>query len=208
MVYYHGHRLPAPYTISARFELMDGDTLWEQIYVNGYPILPKAPNHTVTHEDSMALVRNSALGTAASRAHIPKTASPGDRTRAIAAAYASVHTFVDSVHVVADYQLDVYWKHSATPMHFLIRNEDPPSRTEASKAMVTDVRRLYAPILTAGGALVFHYGVLTVPPSKVALLERDVAILHNGTPGTTGIIKNPLVAEEFRHPKPLDRPEE
>src|SRR6266516_5707425 len=67
-VYYHGHRLPPPYTISAGFRLVDGDTLWEQLYINNYPLVHKMPPRTLTPGDSLSIARYAALGAASTNA--------------------------------------------------------------------------------------------------------------------------------------------
>jgi len=208
IVYYHGHLLAAPYAFSADFHMEGTDTLWDRVYINGHPLTPKRPQQWVrAHSDSVSS-RDKALGDACARAHIPEGATSLERTRAIAAAYASVSTLVDSVRVVADRVIDVYWKGSLRPGHYTIGDSPLPSPSEQSRAKIHVALNDYAPSLAGGAALLFHDQVITVPRSKLPLLEREIANVRGGAPRGNLILKDPTVVAEFRSPPPLPSPEE
>jgi hypothetical protein len=208
VVYYHGRLLAAPYTFSADFHMEGADTLWDRVYINGHPLTPRQPHHAMTHLDSFSVSRARALGDACARAHIPEGATSLERTPAIAAAYASVRTLVDSARVIADRQVDVYWKGSLRPAHFSIGDRPMLTPPEQSRAKIHETLNTYAPSLERGAALLFHDEVIIVPRSKLPLLDREIASVRGGASQGNLILRNPTVVAEFRSPPPLPSPEE
>jgi hypothetical protein len=86
--------------------------------------------------------------------------------------------------------------------------EPPPSAARVSQTALEVIRNTYARTLASGGALVFGQGVITIPLSHVAELQREIESLKAGGPGPYRILKSESQAERFRHPKPLPPVEE
>jgi hypothetical protein len=210
--YLRGTLVPPPYEVSISFHLADGDTIWEQVYVNDLPLEPRrAPQpHVPNPRDSLWDARETAYRSALEKAHIPLGPVSLESTRKIAAVYASLDTMVDSVRVLYQGEFLVYWhgeSGSMYPLHVTVDDHPHPTPAQASRDLLLHVRNTYGFTLASGEVVMQSDDVLLIPNSRVPQFARELDILRHGGSGPFIILRSPQHRGELLHPQPLPPPE-
>jgi hypothetical protein len=201
-VYLHGTLIPPPYNLSISFHMEGADTNWDQIYVNHYPMIspPKPPR--LTGRDSLWMARERAAREACDRAHIPTGPPSLDRVRAIAAAYASLDTMVESARALSANEMAVYWRGVDGAWQITIADWKEPTKTRLSRNLVWAAYRDYIRPLSIGCAVLVA-GEHIVWPTSFAELDQEIDEARRGGPGPYWCLKDEQLRHEMTSPRPL-----
>jgi len=209
--YLRGALVPPPYEVSISFMLVDGDTIWDQVYVNDLPVEPRpaAKPHVPNAEDRLWDAREAAYRSALERAHIQPGPMSLERTRQVAAVYASLDSMVDSARAVYAGEFLVYWHGGSGPMyplHCTVDDHPRPTRAQARRNHLQAVTDLYGGPLACGDVVMESGGVFCIPSSRIPQFERELEMLRRGGSGPFIILRDPRRREELLHPQPLPAP--
>jgi hypothetical protein len=208
-VYWHGHRLEPPYTMSVGFRL-DPDTTWTGLYINGLPF--DLPPKSVPRADSVRKAndwpdpaRMSEVHTsAAARAHeIKSRDSTASYVAVLAEEFRKAGDVVDSVVVMPSSEIIVYWRKMTSPMSIRIGAGSPPRPPQEIAAMQRVLAEESLRSLAQGRSLLVSGGVLTLPSGRLPAVLAQVDSLRAGLP-----VVNPVIGrhelEVLRSPEPMD----
>jgi hypothetical protein len=200
-VYLHGVSLTAPFAFSVGYTTSGADTIWHGIYVNDIPIVEDVPPGRQGHLVGQDSVRWAALAAARSAVKGLSQASPFEKARLTAQAFASVTSFVDSARALSASDLVIYWHDDSRPLY--VQYTPPlPSPHEQSKVYLQEAR-LFARCPVAGGSLIMSYGVMMVNASSTELLHAEIDAIKRGDNSPRHILTLPKIADEFKNPRPL-----
>jgi hypothetical protein len=203
-VYLRGALIPPPYTVSVGFHMERADTIWDQVYVNDYPMDRRSGLGRPTAADSLLESRLAAARVAARGVHVPPSGPTLESSRAFAAAYASLDTMVDSARAESAYYLVVHWRGVSRPFTVYPYDWHRPSRTQQSRFRLLDWRALYAVPLEDGCVVVAaDRGVLCVKPDRVKRFDRELAKARRGHHGRYQLLSDERLRADLVNPKPL-----
>lgn len=208
-VYWHGHRIDPPYTMSVGFRL-DPDTTWTGLYINGLPF--DLPSRPVPGADSIRKahgwpdpVRQSEVSKSAfARAHEIKTQDPSvSYVAVLAAEFRKADDVVDSAVVTPSSDILLYWRNEPRPMPIHFGSVSPPTPSPVIGAMQRAQAVGELSLLSQGRSLLIFNGVVSLPAGKLPEVLAQVDSLRAGLP-----VVNPVIGrhnlEVLRSPEPMD----
>jgi hypothetical protein len=210
-VYWYGHRLEPPYTISVGFRL-DPDTTWTGLYVNGLPFhvppkpWPGADSLREANGEPGPVRRSEVTKDALDRARQIKTQDPSaSAAMVLAEEFRKAADVVDSVVVTPPSELVVYWRGVPRPMptRYRFGAVSPPTPPQLIGAMQQAQAVGELSLLASGRSLLLFRGVVSLPAGRLPEVLAQVDSLRAGLRVVNPVIERHHL-EVLRSPEPMD----
>ena len=201
---WYGNVIEPPISVCVRFRLAVRDTIFEQVYLNGYPVLPELRREEAVTV-AKPLDRVQLLHAAVRESTwVPafRFLPPAEQGQAQARLFARQKDLVDSCTAYPSGPIRVYWKgggHTDLTMH----PPGPPLAVLSRQKLIT-AKQYLASLQRGSTFLLFSPNPRIVPSTAREKICQDVATLRNG--GTVeplfSVFRDSTMQELVRRPRP------